>query len=59
MVSFSNAWGPITEATIDEQVASYGVDSTMSLDINLEVADCMASDNDTITVNYTCTGEAP
>jgi hypothetical protein len=58
-VSFSNTWGPITEATIEEQVATYGVDSTMTLDINLEVADCQATDNDTITVSYTCTGEAP
>ena len=58
-MSFSNTWGPITEATIEEQVATYGVDSTISLDINLEVADCQATDNDTITVSYTCTGEAP
>jgi hypothetical protein len=59
VVSFSNAWGPITEGTIAEQVATYGVDSTMSFEVNLEVADCQLSDNDSITLTYTCTGEAP
>ena len=58
-LSFSNPWGPVTEATIEEQAATYGVDSTMSLEVNLEVADCQLSDNDTISVTYTCTGEAP
>jgi hypothetical protein len=59
VISFSNPWGPVTDATIAEQVASYDTDYTVSLDVNLEVADCQLSDNDSITVTYTCTGEAP
>ena len=59
VIDFSNPWGPLTEATIEEQAATYGVDNTLTFDINLEVADCEYSDNDTITVTYTCTGEAP
>jgi hypothetical protein len=59
VVSFSNAWGPVTDATLGEQAASYDTDYTVSLEVNLEVADCQLSDNDSITVTYTCAGEAP
>lgn len=57
-VSFSSAHAALTDATILEQPAEYGVDNTVDLIVELTVADCLESDTDSITVTYTCTGEA-
>ena len=57
-MNFTNSHAALTDATILEQPAEYGVDSTVDLTVSFTVADCLESDVDSITVTYTCTGEA-
>jgi hypothetical protein len=58
-IVFSARYSAITDATIPAQAASYGTANSITFDVNLEVADCEASDSDSVQVLYSCTGEAP
>lgn len=55
-LSFSNRYSSTSDATIPEQAAAYG-DTTTVFEVSLDVADCLVSDNDTLELTYTCTGE--
>jgi len=59
VLKLSNPYGALTDAVVSAQPSEYGVDNTMVLTVNLDVADCEESANDSITVTYTCTGEKP
>ena len=58
-VIFSARYSAITDATIPAQAAAYGTANSITFDIELEVADCEASDSDGVQMIYSCTGEAP
>lgn len=57
VLTISNPYGAITDATIAAQPAEYGVDSTTVYVVDLDVADCVESDTDSISITFTCTGE--
>jgi hypothetical protein len=58
-VIFSSRYSALSSGVIPAQSATYGVATTMSLTVELSVADCQLSDNDTFTVSYSCTGQKP
>jgi hypothetical protein len=41
---------------VPEQVSEYQVASSLQFTVNLEVSDCERTDDDTVTVYYTCEG---
>jgi hypothetical protein len=55
-LSFSNRYSSVTDVTVPAQAAAYG-DTTTVYVVSLDVADCIVSDNDTLDLTYTCTGE--
>jgi hypothetical protein len=57
-VSFSNPYSQITDVIVPATPAEFGVETETSFEVNLSVADCLESDNDTLIVTYTCTGES-
>ena len=57
-MSFTNRFGVMTTGVIPAQPAEYGTDSTTEFTVTLDVADCQETDSDTLTITYTCTGEA-
>jgi hypothetical protein len=46
----------LTYARYPSQTSAYGVETRATFTVDLEVADCLLSDNDTIQVTFTCTG---
>jgi hypothetical protein len=58
-VRIRNPFGAITEAVIPGQPAEFEVAHTMNLTVSLTVEDCAASDQDELTVTYSCTGVQP
>ena len=58
-VHFANRYSAITDVELPSTPADYGVTNTVVYELDLEVADCDASDSDTSTVTYTCTGLRP
>ena len=57
-MAFTNAYSALTDGTVLEQPAEYGVELSLELEVLLSVSDCLDSDEDSLTVYYTCTGEA-
>jgi len=57
-VAFTNAYSALTDGTVLEQPAEYGVELSLELEVVLTVSDCLDSDDDSLMVYYTCTGEA-
>jgi len=55
-VTFSSRYSALTDGTIAAQPATYGSTTTLSLVVELSVADCQYSHNDQVAVTYTCQG---
>ena len=56
-VDIVNPYAAITSAIIPAQAAEYKVANAIRFAVELSVADCDQSDNDTVIINYTCEGE--
>ncbi|MFH1463304.1 MAG: PKD domain-containing protein [Pseudomonadota bacterium] len=50
-------YGPFTQVSVPEVTPTLGSTTTDSWVVSLSVSDCMYSDNDTVTISYSCTGE--
>jgi hypothetical protein len=57
-LSFANPFSQITEVIVPAGPAEYGVETETTYEVNLAAADCLESDNDTLILTYTCTGES-
>lgn len=55
-IRITNPFGAVTDGTIAGRPATTSAVTTLDIPLNLEVSDCGISDDDTITVHYTCSG---
>lgn len=55
-IRITNPFGAVTDGTIAGRPASTSAVTTLNIPVSLEVSDCGISDDDTITVRYTCSG---
>jgi hypothetical protein len=58
-LSIAVADSALTGALIPAQAAGQGTANTMTLTATLNVADCQGSDEDSVVINYSCTGVRP
>ena len=56
LLAFSSPTSAVTFMQVPEQVSEYQVESTLQFTVSLEVSDCERTDDDTVTVYYTCEG---
>ena len=56
LLDFSSPTSAVTFMQIPEQVSEYQVESNLQFTVSLEVSDCERTDDDTVTVYYTCEG---
>ncbi len=55
-VTIQSTYGFKTDVSVPETTATYGTSTAWDFDINLEVADCSESDNDTVRLTVNCEG---
>ena len=58
-ISILNPYAALTIGTIPAQPAEFRVENAIEFEVDLAVADCEQSSNDTMVIYYTCTGKKP